>query len=198
MANAIVESLATSAEGWQRLPNAEAAQAAANRGRFVVVGLENPTGHGHMAIILPGGPTPGGRALTCWGSMTPGSARHPWVEGKPIGLDQTWDCSIHGWLIFAAYVGRTFPSLPLTRLPPGARVPPRTPPTSTPPTNNLPPPNGKARSAAARIRAVEAALKRLGLPPNRSGVTLFQSRFMDVYPSGILTKRTYDAILASR
>jgi hypothetical protein len=187
-----VSHLAEGDEGWQRLPNAQAAQAAADRGHFVVVGLENPNGHGHMAIVLPGGPTPRGFARTCWGSMTPGSARHPWVEGRPVGLDQTWDdVSIHGWLIFACYKHRTFPSLPPGNLPPGARTP--TLPPETPSLNQ-----GKARQAALRIHTVSAGLKRLGLPQNRSGVALFQSRYMDAFPSGILTSATYNAITRLR
>lgn len=194
MANAIVRSLWASEGGWERLATAEAAQAAANSGRVVVVGLENPTGHGHLALVLPGGPTPGGFCLTAWGSMTPGSAQHPWVEGRWVGLDLTWDCAIHPWLVFAAF--RVPPTCaPPTTLPPGARIPPNNQPPGPP----QPPTHGKAKAAADRFRAVESRLKSLGFTADREGLAQFQSRYMGLSGKilGILGPRTHAALLSS-
>jgi hypothetical protein len=209
MANGIVDSLAKGEGGWQRLGSLEEAQAAANRGNFVVVGLENPEHgvgelpHGHLAIILPGGPTP---VVAC-GSMTPGGARHPWVQGTPPVIP--WNATVHGWLVFGGM--RITGSLgfpPTGAFPPGAGAPPAagsppgsaSPPSGTTPPSSMTPPNDKAQKATARWQSVGKGLEACGYRGTRAGLAQYNTargRTRDRHAPDYLRAETFAELKAA-
>lgn len=60
LANQLLQWFATPNSGWQRVISLRQASALADQGKVVVGGLAEPTGHGHVIIVLPGPWKPAG------------------------------------------------------------------------------------------------------------------------------------------
>ena len=74
--------LASGGGGWRRLPDARAAQAAANRGELVVAVRVNPeaNGNGHIAFVRPSLKT--SDELAAEGSEATQAGFHNFTDGK--------------------------------------------------------------------------------------------------------------------
>jgi hypothetical protein len=60
LANQLLQWFASPHSGWQQVKTLKEASALADQGKVVVGGLMNPTGHGHVIIVLPGPWKPAG------------------------------------------------------------------------------------------------------------------------------------------
>jgi hypothetical protein len=75
-ANAISAKLSNGSSGWSKLgpvlsdENGRRAAELANAGKIVVAVMPNPSGHGHIALVLPGAAT----KVSSWGVLAPNSA----------------------------------------------------------------------------------------------------------------------------